>query len=76
MVGCSSLTSQNVQEGSAMYWRLYEYLVPPALQTVPRKEFSFPISADGDLNPDVRPPGLLRAYLSIGAHLRDFRHRP
>jgi putative hemolysin len=69
LMGCSSLTSQDPLEGSAMYRCLEEHLAPPAMQTVPFKEFSFPVSEKLRANPDIRPPRLLRAYLSIGARI-------
>jgi putative hemolysin len=68
-MGCSSLTSQDPLEGSAMYWRLQEHLSAPALRTIPRAEFSFPISVVAHASPNIRPPRLLRAYLSIGARI-------
>lgn len=80
LVGCSSISSQDPREGSAMYWRLREFLAEPALRTVPQAAFAFPISPESHASPDVRPPRLLRAYLSIGANIcgppaidRDFK---
>jgi putative hemolysin len=46
LMGCSSLTSQDPAEGSAMYAGLQKYLVEPAFRTVPREGFSFPISPE------------------------------
>jgi len=80
LVGCSSISSQDTREGSAMYWRLREFLAEPAFRTVPRPGFAFSISPDAEPSSDVRPPRLLRAYLSIGARIcgppaidRDFK---
>jgi putative hemolysin len=80
LVGCSSITSQDTREGSAMYWRLRDYLAEPAFQTKPREEFSFPVLQDAEAAQDAHPPRLLRAYLSIGARIcgppaidRDFK---
>jgi putative hemolysin len=69
LMGCSSLTSQDYREGSEMYWCLQDYLPVPALRTVPREEFSFPVSDKAEANADIRPPRLLRAYLAIGARI-------
>ena|SRR5271168_3222244 len=80
LVGCSSITSQDTREGSAMYLRLREFLAEPAFRTVPRDAFAFSIAPDAQASSDVRPPRLLRAYLSIGARIcgppaidRDFK---
>jgi len=69
LIGCSSLTSQCLQEGSDMYTRLLEFLAEPALRTVPQAHFSFPILAPTPRATFARPPKLLRAYLSIGAKI-------
>ena len=69
LIGCSSLTSQCQQEGSDMYWRLQECLVPPSLRTNPRPEFSIPITTPTPGLSRINPPRLLRAYLSIGAQI-------
>ena len=69
LIGCSSLTSQCLQEGSEMYTRLLQFLAEPALRTVPQAHFSFPILAPTPHTAFVRPPKLLRAYLSIGAKI-------
>ncbi len=79
LLGCSSITSQDENEGIALYRELHEkYLVAPALRTNPKpaflcRETSQPITAP-------RPPRLFRAYLDISARLcgppaidRDFR---
>ncbi len=69
LIGCSSLTSQCVQEGSHMYWQLQSFLARPRLRTVPTARFSFPIATPWPATPVARPPKLLRAYLSIGAKI-------
>lgn len=69
LIGCSSLTSQCLQDGSDMYWRLQEFLVDPGLQTNPRPKFSIPIEAPSPQVGHINPPRLLRAYLSIGAQI-------
>ena len=69
LIGCSSLTSQCLQEGSDMYWRLQEFLVDPALRTNPWPRFTIPIEASPPRISQANPPRLLRAYLSIGAQI-------
>ena len=69
LIGCSSLTSQCLQEGSDMYTSLLEFLAEPAFRTGPQTHFCFPISAPTPRAAFVRPPKLLRAYLSIGAKI-------
>jgi putative hemolysin len=69
LIGCSSLTSQCLQEGSDMYTRLLEFLAEPALRTVPQAHFSFPILVPSLHSAFARPPKLLRAYLSMGAKI-------
>jgi len=80
LIGCSSLTSQCLQEGSDLYTRLLEFLAEPPFRTVPQAHFGFPILAPTPHTAFARPPKLLRAYLSIGAKVcgppaldRDFR---
>ena len=67
LVGCSSLTSQDPRFGSAMYHRLADYLVAPALRTNPIGEYGFGIEQPSAFRPD--PPKLLRAYLAVGAQI-------
>jgi putative hemolysin len=69
LIGCSSLTSQCLQEGSNMYWQLQSFLARPALRTVPASRFRFPIATPWPAAPAARPPKLLRAYISIGAKI-------
>lgn len=67
MIGCSSLTSQDPAEGSAMYHTLRGYLVEPALHTRPIGEYAFPLQAPSGAH--LTPPKLLRTYLAIGAQI-------
>ena len=67
LVGCSSLTSQEPAEGSAMYHRLAECLVAPELRTTPLPEFAFALPPADGTKPT--PPKLLRSYLAIGAQI-------
>jgi putative hemolysin len=67
LLGCSSLTSQEPQEGLAVYRMLQEYEVSPDLRTHPMPAFALP-QVDGVCGP-AKVPKLLRAYLSIGARI-------
>jgi len=67
LIGCSSVTSQDTGLGSAMYYRLQNYLARPELQTVPTAAFRFPLESESAEKP--QPPKLLRAYLTVGAHI-------
>lgn len=69
LIGCSSLASQCLQEGSDMYTRLLDFLAEPPFRTIPQAQFSFPILAPTSHTALARPPKLLRAYLSIGAKI-------
>jgi len=78
LIGCCSITSQDADEGAAVYASLQNYLVEPHLRTKPTAKYALPeptreIAAE-------TPPKLLRAYLAIGAKIcgppaidRDFR---
>ena len=67
LIGCSSVTSQNTHLGSAMYYRLRNYLVDPELRTEPTQSYAFPLGKETDEKPE--PPKLLRAYLTVGARI-------
>jgi len=69
LVGCSSLTSQDENEGMALYEMLKEkYLVETPLRTEPRPESRCQASVARDGAPPL-PPKLFRAYLEISARL-------
>lgn len=66
MMGCCSLTSQDPDEGHAVYRMLASYMVEPHLQTIPTEEYRMLESTN--LAPgNVVIPRLLRGYLAIGA---------
>lgn len=68
LIGCSSLSSQDENEGVALYEALREkYLVEPALRTLPRVGHRCETTRDFAVAP--RPPRLFRAYLEISAKL-------
>ena len=69
LVGCSSLTSQSPSEGWAIYSQLQDFLVEPSLQTVPLAAYQLPVDKHSSPRCELRPPRLLRAYLSIGARI-------
>jgi putative hemolysin len=60
LIGCSSLTSQDVKVGSA----IYETLKP--MRTAPLSPYGFEL-AQSPLR--LRPPKLLRTYLAVGAYI-------
>ncbi len=68
LIGCSSLSSQNEDEGIALYESLREkYLVAPSLRTNPVEERR--CKPSGAHAPPARPPRLFRAYLDISARV-------
>jgi putative hemolysin len=67
MMGCCSLSSLDESLGHATYKALGNYLVQPAMRTLPHAPFSLgPATTELE---EVRPPKLLRAYLAIGAKI-------
>jgi len=67
LVGCSSLTSQDLAHGTAVYEAMREQLVETQLRTTPQPAFAMPlISAE---NASDKIPKLLRAYLAVGAKI-------
>ena len=81
LLGCSSITSQNENEGIALYRQLREkYLIAPHLRTEPKPGFQCREDQLADCAAAPPPPRLFRAYLDISARLcgppaidRDFR---
>jgi putative hemolysin len=78
MMGCCSLTSQDVELGHAVYESLKSCMVEPALLTKATPAFALP--AAKEIVTEARAPKLLRAYLTIGAKIcgapaidRDFK---
>lgn len=79
LLGCSSLSSQNQNEGVTVYYKLRErYLAKPHLQTAPKPDFA--CAADGAPVEAPELPRLFRAYLEISGRIagppaidRDFK---
>jgi len=68
LIGCSSLASQNENEGVALYEELREkHLADPRFRTVPKAVHECRSSGEPASAP--RPPRLFRAYLNISARL-------
>jgi putative hemolysin len=67
MMGCCSLTSQDVEMGHAVYASLQNCLAEPALLTRATPAFALPAARAEML--EARAPKLLRAYLTIGAKI-------
>jgi putative hemolysin len=68
MMGCCSLPSLDNALGHAVYRSLKNYLVEPHLMTVPTAKYVLPHAMNVS-EEEVRPPKLLRAYLTIGAKI-------
>jgi len=66
LIGCSSLSTQDLRFGSAIYRKLLPKLAEENLRTAPTPAFSFPLI---DADDDVKPPKLLRTYLALGARI-------
>lgn len=68
LIGCSSLSSQDENEGVALYHALRDkYLVEPELRTEPHAAFRCKQTVRPARPP--RPPRLFRSYLEISARL-------
>jgi putative hemolysin len=68
LIGCSSITSQDENEGMALYRALREkFLVEPPFRTNPKSEFQCAETSHCAATPP--PPRLFRAYLDISARL-------
>jgi putative hemolysin len=68
LIGCSSISSQDEDEGMALYETLREkYLVAPALRTNPMNGHQ--CKSNGSPAAPPRPPRLFRAYLDISARV-------
>ena len=68
LLGCSSLTSQDENDGIALYHALREkYLAEPSLRTEPKPGHECDLTSKPPEPP--RPPRLFRAYLDISARL-------
>jgi putative hemolysin len=83
LIGCSSLTSRNPEEGWQLYRQLEHYRVSPEFETVPTAAYACPTEPAGnDAQPSpangaeelasgevVKVPKLLKTYLAIGARI-------
>jgi putative hemolysin len=85
LLGCSSMNSQNPDEGWQMYSQLEHYRVSPEFETEPTAEFACPAEQEGrdaqqstqredhscriPLLEPVKIPKLLKTYLAIGARI-------
>lgn len=66
LIGCSSISTEDQNVGSAMYEKFKAMLVPEELRTTPQVGYHFPLAPSGA---EANPPKLLRAYLSVGARI-------
>jgi putative hemolysin len=69
LLGCSSVASQNLAEGLALYRQLESFLAPTAFQTKPQPSFCLDSEGAEELDKMVQAPRLLRAYLNLGARI-------
>jgi putative hemolysin len=81
LIGCSSLTSKNPEEGWRMYRQLEQYWVSPEFETEPTADFVCPSEQGGrhsqlppqtddlSLRTPFKVPKLLKTYLAIGARI-------
>ncbi len=68
LIGCSSLTSQDPAVGAAAFQVLSRrHLAPPALRTLPLPALACPLDRITPVPPKI--PGLLAAYLALGAKI-------
>jgi putative hemolysin len=67
LMGCCSLTSQDVTEGTAVYKALSPYMIEPSRRTKPSVAYAMPMAKMEDST--IEPPRLLRAYLTVGARI-------
>jgi putative hemolysin len=68
LLGCSSVTSQDENEGLALYEQLQaKYLIEPTLRTKPRPAFACRAGRKTAIAPAI--PRLFRAYLDVSARL-------
>lgn len=68
MMGCCSLPSLDNSLGHAIYRSLKNYKVEAELITHPTPKYALPYAVSVSAE-EVRPPKLLRAYLTIGAKI-------
>ena len=77
LMGCCSLTSQDVAEATAVFEALRQYQAEPHMMTLATPAYAMELAPSVDR---VEPPRLLRAYLTVGARIcsapaidRDFK---
>jgi putative hemolysin len=70
MIGCSSISSQDENEGAMLFEELREkYLAPAALRAQPKASFRCQHKEGALREPTPDPPRLFRAYLELSAKL-------
>ena len=68
LIGCSSLNSENPQDGWTVFGHLSAFLVAPEYRTVPAKAYELP-SAGPSNDVIVKVPKLLKTYIGVGARI-------
>ena len=79
LIGCSSLTSRNPEEGWQLYRQLEKFRVSPEFETIPTDAYACPTepsengaqppAGDAESTEGVKVPKLLKVYLTIGARI-------
>lgn len=65
LIGCSSISTQDVALGTAVFHRLNSFLIDRPLQTAAKPDYAFELMPGYTQEPEI--PKLLSAYLSMGA---------
>jgi putative hemolysin len=68
LIGCSSLNSQDPQDGWTMFQQLSAFLIAPEFRTVPAKSFELPPASTAS-EATVKVPKLLKTYIGVGARI-------
>jgi putative hemolysin len=68
LIGCSSLNSQDPQDGWTIFGQLSSFLVTSEFRTLPASSYELP-QASEDSESAVKVPKLLRTYIGVGARI-------
>jgi len=68
LIGCSSLNSQDPQDGWSIFGQLSSFLVTSEFRTLPAKSYELPQASGAGESP-VKVPKLLRTYIGVGARI-------
>jgi putative hemolysin len=68
LIGCSSLNSQDPQDGWTIFGQLSNFLVTSEFRTLPAKSYELPQASECSESA-VKVPKLLRTYIGVGARI-------